>query len=376
MDYLRRLAPMTNIIPVIGQTDRLDASDISDLKSAVLEELQAAKIRPFIVGKSSPAQPFAISSATMSDADNMDASLLMSPDYVQPLQKSELGALVEHVFERETMAWLRHSAAKKFVHWWRARGSTNATSPMSMSGESFTFAEGSRSVSATVSRSMSPSSGAMSPMSANTSYALARVTDHTQREDRIAQVRLAKWASELQRSLQNERERYEAITRKERTAWLAERMEECKREEGSQALARRSGPVAGSRSWTWSGASSSHLTPQVARLGPNTEELPHPTKLGSVEVDARDPLGILAWRAQMKRQSWLALQVVGGVGLLGGLTLWLARRYWLGSLPWSSSSSSPSSASGWDWDCEWEWESLMESFAEWEGRVWRGRLGS
>src|SRR6202000_2471800 len=42
---------------------------------------------------------------------------LMSPDYVQPLLPSELTVLVNQVFNPDTISWLRHSAAKKFISW-------------------------------------------------------------------------------------------------------------------------------------------------------------------------------------------------------------------------------------------------------------------
>ena len=56
---------------------------------------------------------------------------------------------------------------------------------------------------------------------------MARIADYTQREETMAQVHLAKWATDLQRSLQNERERYTAIARDDRAFWLTERLSEC-----------------------------------------------------------------------------------------------------------------------------------------------------
>jgi hypothetical protein len=123
------------------------------LKTSILARLQTTSIRPFFFGKpiedaliavqglpivasatnstarpSSPSEPtqypfnvptypYAISSTPGPDTDTMDASLLMSPDYVQPLLPSELAALVNQVFDPESIAWLRHSAAKKFLTW-------------------------------------------------------------------------------------------------------------------------------------------------------------------------------------------------------------------------------------------------------------------
>ncbi len=64
-------------------------------------------------------------------------------------------------------------------------------------------------------------------LGATSSYALASVTDHAQREERLAQVRLANWAAELQKSLANERAQYEALARSERAFWLTEKLNEC-----------------------------------------------------------------------------------------------------------------------------------------------------
>ncbi len=59
--------------------------------------------------------------ATGSDHDTMDASLLMSPDYVQPLIPTDLASLVSLVFSQDGASRLRHSAAKKYTQWRRAR---------------------------------------------------------------------------------------------------------------------------------------------------------------------------------------------------------------------------------------------------------------
>lgn len=157
VDFMQRLSAFTNVIPIIGKSETLTPQELISLKTSILARLQATTIRPFLFGKPlddallavqgldivyplktpttaiysgeskepdqfpfpTPTHPYAVSSALESDNDTMDASLLMSPDYVQPLMPSELSNLIEQVFDPESIAWLRHAAAKKFLAWRR-----------------------------------------------------------------------------------------------------------------------------------------------------------------------------------------------------------------------------------------------------------------
>lgn len=149
---MQRLSALTNVVPIIAKSDTLSASEVVAVKTSVLARLQTTAIKPFFFGKptedallavqglpiiasstssqptsseptqypfNTPTYPYAISSTLGQDTDNMDASLLMSPDYVQPLIPSELSTLVNQVFDPESIAWLRHSAAKKYLAWRR-----------------------------------------------------------------------------------------------------------------------------------------------------------------------------------------------------------------------------------------------------------------
>lgn len=147
-EFMQRLSSLTNVLPVIAKSDTLSATEALALKTSILARLQTTPIKPFFFGKalddallavqglsifepqassvepdqypfSSPTYPYAVSSTPGPDHETMDASLLMSPDYVQPLLPSELLALVNQVFDPESIAWLRHSAAKKFLAWRR-----------------------------------------------------------------------------------------------------------------------------------------------------------------------------------------------------------------------------------------------------------------
>jgi hypothetical protein len=157
IEFMQRLSAITNVIPVVAKSETLTAQELISLKASILARLQATSIKPFLFGKPiddallavqgldivyplatpttafcpdepnepnqfpfpTPTHPYAVSSAPGSDNDTMDASLLMSPDYVQPLMPSELSNLVDQVFDPESIAWLRHAAAKKFLTWQR-----------------------------------------------------------------------------------------------------------------------------------------------------------------------------------------------------------------------------------------------------------------
>lgn len=326
-EFLRRLSNLTNVVPLIAKAD-LHAGNISALKASIVGDLHSANIKPFYFSKPrndtvspgrTPSPPYAVSSASSNDTENMDASLLMSPDYVQPLIPTELAFLVEQMFDRDTIDWLRHSTATKCLQWRNMASSRTfpAPSPRSPLG-GMTPISTRIGMSTLPSLSSSSSSNSQALISYNgggsMSYTLARVADHTQREEKLAQVRLAKWAGELQRSLQNERERYEALARGERAVWLTERLGEC--------------VVDGT------------LVP----VDPTLAASPHPKGVGVLYkpalrdgtrrhfavADPYDPLGLLHLNETVRRRGWVAVQVVGGFGVIGALAMWLARSWGVG----------------------------------------------
>jgi len=306
IEYLRRLSHLTNVIPLIARSEAFSEEQISSIKEHILSELQAANIKPFLFGlnpeaaqhTSYPSAPFAISTTPSKDHENMDASLLMSPDYVQPLIGSELPSLVAQMFDRDTISWLRHSAAKKFVQW-RA-SSTPISRPQSLYQP--------------LSSSCVSSQILTAPVGATTSFALARITDHTQREEKIAQVRLANWAADLQRSLQNERARFDALARSERAVWLTERLGECV-QDGTiipVSQARRELPQFDSGS----GA--------LVKQGTYSRRREREREMRGV-LDAHDPLGLLKLNEEMKRRGWIVLKLVSSFSILGGIAFWITR---------------------------------------------------
>lgn len=306
-EHIRRLSELTNIIPVIAKSDLVSQD--------VIDEIKAASIKSFTVMPKLPAfgtpetvgdvvaavAPYTISSANGPDTDTMDASLLMSPEYVQPLVSSELVILVQQLFDADTVAYLRHSAAKKLVTW-------HATHPKLTRVPSPSIPSAHHS---TITSPIGPSltnSGVLIPIgsdiSLNTSnsYALAKIADHTQREERLAQVRLSKWASDLQLSLQRERERYERLARGDRAIWLLERM-------GAEAQDGHLIAVDGSQAMVRTAGTSKQLFFEMPAYA------------------VHDPLGLLRWQDTMRTRGWIALQVVGSFGVMGGLALWLAKTW-------------------------------------------------
>jgi hypothetical protein len=228
----------------------------------------------------------------------MDASLLMSPDYIQPLMPSELDYLVSQVFSPDTVSWLRHSAVKKFIQW--RSTSTPTSKPQSLYRPlTSSFSSQSQVITA--------------PVGATTSYALARITDHTQREEKIAQVRLANWAADLQRSLQNERARFDALARSERAVWLTERLGECV-QDGTIVPLSQVRQHQSQIQDSWANAF-------VKQSGGTYIRRREREEARARELDVRDPLGLLRMNEELKRRGWIALQVVSSFGILGGLEI-------------------------------------------------------
>ena len=301
--YLQKLAALTNIIPVLARTDLMSAEELASCRRQVESQLQEANIRPFSFGTAASGfaaqRVFATSSATGTDHDTMDASLLMSPDYVQPLIPTELASLVAQVFTQDGASRLRHSAVRKYIQWRRGENPLQEARPYPP-----------RSMSSSYAHSTPSSQVLTPPLGATSSYALARVADHTQREERLAQIRLANWAAELQKSLANERAQYEALARSERAFWLTEKLNECV-QDGMLVPVPRTG----------SGRSRS-----VDRL---RDKIRRKMAQGSGRtMQHQDPLGLLEVAADLQRKSLLALELLGSLGVLGGLALWLSRNYW------------------------------------------------
>jgi hypothetical protein len=411
IQFMQRLSSLTNVIPVIAKADTLSPSEILLIKTSILARLQTTSVKPFLFGKqlddalldvqgvsastgalhsassselstpmpagrrsfSTPTYPYAICSTAGLESDTMDASLLMASDYLQPLLPSELASLVAQIFDPDSISWLRHSAAKKFLSWRRQ---------MQLSGDSFTMhgynpnqqnhspsssspsigssraaMNGkktwlsalsiltSRPASGTASILSSPSpSGVLVPrpnspfyltnsnfnsnlhtpfpgsspslththaegLEGPSDFSIARYYNQMHREERFAEVRLAKWAADLQRSLRNERERFEELQRAERAKWLLERVGEEVRD--GNIL---SSPTGSSTRADWA----------VVRHGNGKDvgdKVHRRYGRGGGAFDSRDPLGLCDLGDEFRKKSFAVVKFLGGISVVGAVVL-------------------------------------------------------
>jgi hypothetical protein len=314
-----------NVIPLISKTDIRTPEQIAELKSnpdatafSAIPKFPMFEAADSSDGRASATSPYTVSSATGPDMETMDASLLMSPEYVQPLLPSELALLVQQIFETDVVAYLRHSAAKKLIAWHALHPQLSWIHTPSASHHPPSTLGSPNSSSLSNSGALVPLGSDLSLTTSN-SYALARLADHTQREERLAQVRLSKWASDLQISLQRERERYERLARGERAVWLVEKM-------GEEVRDGRVVPLDACGALVKRDASETGVYYRGASYA------------------THDPLGLLRWHETMKTRGWVAVQVVSSFGVIGGLALWLAKT-------WGFTSSLHEWAEG--WGCNW-----------------------
>ncbi|KAF1942165.1 hypothetical protein EJ02DRAFT_403059 [Clathrospora elynae] len=369
IDYMQRLSSLTNVIPVIAKSDTLSAQDVIALKTSILARLQTTAIRPFFFGKAlddallavqglpvteratepsqcpftTPTYPYAISSTPGPDNDNMDASLLMSPDYVQPLLPSELVALVNQVFDPESIAWLRHSAAKKFLAWQhrtklpgnsfilqglpQPRSPTTASvglngTAMNTSTASSIFSAASPSgvlVPGTGSPFYhsslhSPSLATSETLDHPATFSLARYTTSAHVEQHPSELRIAKWATDLHRSLRNERDRFEEVQSEGRAKWLLERVGEEVSKGTIVALP--------------AGLRSPRADWAVVRSGDEKKASQTGQRYGkTVRLDSRDPLGLCNFGEDVRRRGAVLVKVLGGMSVLGAILVAVGRAW-------------------------------------------------
>jgi hypothetical protein len=293
---MKRLSELTNVLPVFAKSDSIVGDDLSRILGHVAERLRLAGLRLAHIdvegsehSMSSLSRVWPVSSATIRDDEVMDASLLMSSEYIQPLAASKLDELVNSIFHQDTAAWLRHSSAKKFLQRRRSNPAAMVLNYGSTLGQSLRPEE--VSMLSTPSQSQVLVSNPNLPTTASP-YTMARVRDHTHNEERQAQVHLARWATDLQRSLRNERERFERLQRDERRGWLIKKWEESAGEK----------------------TQSQTLESQVAQARASY-------------VDYKDPLGLLAWDDTIRARGLLVAKVLGSCGMVGAVIVWTMRTW-------------------------------------------------
>lgn len=296
VEYLKRLTPLTNVIPLLAQADVLSPEEQSACKEQIALQLREADIHyfDFTTLALRPATsvvatiPYAVSSATGSDHDVMDASLLMSPDYVQPLVSSELAFLVKHLFSTDGASWLRYSAAKKYLQW------REASLPLARPKHLY------RPLS--VPNATTILDSAAGALISRPPLSMARICQQYNTSS-APRLQVADWAADLQRSLASEKAQLEALARGERAVWLTERLNQCVPE---GTLVPTSHPKGACRA------------PKNRRRGPYSKTTSR----------HQDPLALLQLAADLKAKSWFAFEVLGSIGILGGVAYWLLRQRW------------------------------------------------
>ncbi|CAK7231316.1 hypothetical protein SCUCBS95973_007871 [Sporothrix curviconia] len=351
IEYMRLLTPLTNVIPLLARADslRMEAG-VAEAKEKIARQLHEANIQPFVftiptaaqefsltlASSSGLPQPYAVSSANGSDHDIMEASLLMSPDYVQPLVPTDLATLVDQVFCPDGISRLRHAAAQKFARW-RRSSSVDSSSSSSNNGQSSRPQSLYRPLGfggnelghlpVSLSSAAAARAGVLTtPLGAPSSFSLARITDHTQREEHLAQIRLANWAAELQRNLDSERARYETLARNERAVWLTERLGECVLDGTIVAVPPAARDFQRQQQQQQQGTSPSK-TPKKKKKGAWSSAASSSSKvsLSRSAFSHEDPLGLLEVTAGLRARGVLVLEVLGSISVLGGMALWMVR---------------------------------------------------
>ncbi|EMC94593.1 hypothetical protein BAUCODRAFT_35824 [Baudoinia panamericana UAMH 10762] len=327
-DLFETLCNATNVIPLLARGDKLDAEKASARKDQIVDLIQDCGLETYSLADGEQdvlpehADPLLISSALSDDAETIDASVLMSSQYVQPLIPSELAYLVERLFHPENVARMRHLSAVKFLLWRQnnlgqalnLHQQTLLLSPQfdatlpSVTSTGSLLDEPSKVLvpygTSSYYRSASPSASELSNDGAavNTSqYALAKHNEQTQGALPYRQVRLAKWAQDLQRSLNNERKRYQQIYLNPLT----------------------------DTTYPSSSTDADEKALVTTLSAPNQRQRPARGRLGGdiAIIDPRDPLGVLAFSQALGRRGWLALRVAGGCGLIGAVAWWVTRNW-------------------------------------------------
>ena len=298
---IRRLSESTNVIPLLGKSDLLPSSDISQLKETLKHHLASHSLETFgfaVHTKGTdppPTPPYAVCSALSPDTETMDASLLMSPDYVQPIEHSDLSYLLSLVFDPINMDKLRYTAATKLIRSRREAPLSQYASQNSVTRE-------------------------QSVLRNQNSYLQARIAAYTAREENLAQARLARWATDLQWGLAQERARYEALAGRDRTKWLKEQISNTR----SASPSAPSSPSAQSR----------------RTHGRDTKRLPAWSRSSPGErIHVDDPLGLVRFEGKARKHTWLVLKWMGA-GAFAGVVI-------LGYKNWDSK---------WIWDV---WNGLL-----------------
>ncbi|KAK4507403.1 hypothetical protein PRZ48_001138 [Zasmidium cellare] len=307
-ELIQHMCKWSNFIPIIARADTVTAETLESRKQQIHEMLASMSAEPYTLSESSEPdaprpEPFAVSSALGDDTDVIDASILMSSQYMQPLLPSELGSFLEHFLTPDNISRMRHLSAIKFVLWRQGNLGYHVGRSLSLRASSpgdisFGSAEPSKDLvphsTSSYYRAESPAYSDNSRLSTNAAENAALPRFNEQPSEPFRQVRLAKWAQDLQRSLANERGKYVQMFSNRTSDWSSGSSEK-----DDQAL-----------------IATNNGRPGRGRLGGD---------LGV--IDPRDPLGVLAFGQAFRRRGYFMLQIVGSCGLIGAVAYWIMRNW-------------------------------------------------
>ncbi|THY57813.1 hypothetical protein D6C99_02422 [Aureobasidium pullulans] len=318
IDVLRRLSALTNIVPVIGRADTCNDENLRDTKTAIRTSLEAAGVRTFTfqspdAHEAPTSSPFAVSSALSEDIESMDASVLMSSEYIQPLVSSDLSRLIDRLFDPDNAQWLRHCAVKKFIQWRRDYLQMSFDShkrelrELALERLGCLQADEPDAAPSSISSVLSSSSGVMIP----------HLTTPSQRESSPAPFRLVPGGHLGTTSQYDFGRRLDAYKLDRPSTQLPEWAYNLRIALDTEAQERKQLTL---------GIPERHNT-NSAMVKPGHQRLPKSGTSNLDGLDCKDPLGLLALGQRFNGNEWTVLQVVGGCGAVATILVWTIRNW-------------------------------------------------
>lgn len=134
------------------------------------------------------------------------------------------------------------------------------------------------------------------------------LTQYVNNNAQASDIRVAKWATDLHKSLRHERDRFEDLQRNQRAKWLLERV-------GEEVAA---GTIVASPGGTpraeWA----------VVRHDNEKQSL-NGKRYEMAGLDSKDPLGLCDLSDELRKRGIVLVQVLGGMSLLGAVGLAVIR---------------------------------------------------
>ena len=142
-------------------------------------------------------------------------------------------------------------------------------------------------------------------------FSLTRYGQFAQGDQHFSQIRIARWATDLQRSRRNERDRFEELQSNERAKWWLERVGE----EVSKGTIVSSPGAAPRAEWA------------MVRHGDEkkSRSISQRYVKAMTGLDSRDPLGLCNLSDELKRRSFVLVKILGGVSVLGAIAVAITR---------------------------------------------------